>query len=772
MIILESIRVRNFRAIREAVFKPLDAGITGIFGSNGAGKTTFLAATLFALFGVKPPGASVASLRRTGSAKEECSASVLFQHLGQTVEVIRELKGSNNRVVVNIFVDGIPETVTSVGAADTWIGQRLGVDAAGFMTAFVVRQKELDALVNARPAERKAIIEKLAGIETINEALKKARKNENIAKEILNSFPGSESAISEAEAQVLFLTEKADELSAKKDALQAQLLGYQHSQKTLSSELETLRDSESKLFKNETLVNSLKGENENHAETLKRLEYLSTITDDFDIEALRESHKTVAKQISEKTQELNSLRVKRTGLENKIVELSEELSKINSFISNSSANSDDEKDLKEESFAIEESIKELSNLHSSALARQKDMLESIATLEHSTECPTCHTHLADPKQLISSLNELSENYAKEAFIAKENLELNYIRRSEVSSELSDIKHLLEWNEKSLTISQQLNIFNNSLGNLEADSAFELTLESLNIEKDKISEIGVRAKNILNDRQALSNANVKLTQNTATAHDLERELIELRKNFSMERLSLVKTQLSQTQTEAERLSSTVNESFSELSNFQSRLLVANNHYKSVTEQWKRKKELLVGQEKKALTTELIEKFRQESVASLAPELSEYATELISDITNGAYTEIRLDDEFNVSVVSSTGDVRNVSWLSGGEESAVAFALRLAIAFLITGGNPSLLWLDEVLTAQDEDRRTSMLSTIRNLPIDQIIMINHSQGATDVADKAVTVIPDVVNGSTLQSDDGENDAPTYDSLDDIEDDTDFM
>ena len=175
MIILQSIRVRNFRAIKEAVFQPQEEGITGIFGPNGAGKTTFLAATLFALYGVKPSGAGQSSLRRIGSGKEESSVSVVFTHLGQQVEIIRELKSPNNRVVVNIYVDGVPQTVTSVTAADQWIKTRLGIDANGFMTAFVVRQKELDQLVQAKPAERKQLIEKLAGIGAINIALKSSR---------------------------------------------------------------------------------------------------------------------------------------------------------------------------------------------------------------------------------------------------------------------------------------------------------------------------------------------------------------------------------------------------------------------------------------------------------------------------------------------------------------------------------------------------------------------------------------------------------------------
>ena len=128
---------------------------------------------------------------------------------------------------------------------------------------------------------------------------------------------------------------------------------------------------------------------------------------------------------------------------------------------------------------------------------------------------------------------------------------------------------------------------------------------------------------------------------------------------------------------------------------------------------------------------------------------------------------MNDVFDVTVVSSTGEEREVSWLSGGEESAVAFALRLAIAFLITGDNPSLLWLDEVLTAQDADRRASMLTTIRSLPIDQILVINHTEEAADIVDGVVTVVPDPRGGSILVDGivDGIPDVVRVDILDDI-------
>jgi energy-coupling factor transporter ATP-binding protein EcfA2 len=61
----------------------------------------------------------------------------------------------------------------------------------------------------------------------------------------------------------------------------------------------------------------------------------------------------------------------------------------------------------------------------------------------------------------------------------------------------------------------------------------------------------------------------------------------------------------------------------------------------------------------------------------------------------------------------------------------------VAFLITGGNPELLWLDEPLTAQDKDRRSAILSMIRKLPINQILMINHAQEAQDIVDYEITL-----------------------------------
>lgn len=750
MIILESIRLRNFRAIREAVFKPQKSGLIGIFGPNGAGKSTFLAGTLFALFGVKPNGASVASLRRINSAGEECSASVVFKHLNQTVEIIRELKGGNNRVVVDIYVDGVPQTVTSVGAADTWIAQRIGIDAVGFLTAFIVRQKELDALITARPAERKAIIEKLAGIDTINEALKKARKDENTAKAILESLPGSVEKIEEASAQVELLSERVNDLANIKEEKQAELSELQQTISSLSTSLETYRSIESQIYQVRSQISTLEAGMESDQSTILRLEPIVKAGTSFNIEELREAHKAISTTLAEKTQTINSTSVFQHQLATSKESLTATIRELTEQISDTVKYDGALPEIEEKIAELQSDLQKTRNNIAVAANKTEDYKEKIHALQgNHKNCPTCNTALSDVDGLIADFEAIIAEYSdKQITLSSNAIEIETLISAALNEKRSAEAYITA-KQDLVNASNELVRVNNEISELPDITSLKKEVEDLESQKETVTENGFKAKQYDSSKVEYETAVSAVKQKTLKLMELEPMIVDLESKFSAEKYNKIRLDVDQKQKNATWLSSKLNEAFSELSSFQSRLGVANNNLRSATEQWNRKKELFKAQERKALTTEVIDKFRQDSIASLAPELSERATELISEITSGAYTEIRLDESFNVTVVNSIGEIRDVSWLSGGEESAVAFSLRLAIAFLITGDNPSLLWLDEVLTAQDGERRASMLSTIRHLPIDQIILINHTADSTDIVDQAVTVVPDIENGSVLVS-----------------------
>lgn len=752
MIRIESVRLRNFRSIREAFFRPLETGISVIQGNNGAGKTTLLAGLLFALYGTRPKGSSISNLRRKKSdhTKDECSVSVVFRHMGQDVEVIREIKGASNRVVLNVYVDGKEATVTSVSSGDAWIRQRLGIDEKSFMTAFAVRQKELDSLITATLSERKQIIERLAGIEVINDALKAARKNENDARSTLESLPGSQTAVEEAENQTLLLNSKVEELGSIANNVQNQLNTQGTKEQEAVVLVTELTSLETNLLRGKGQLENLLQQDRQNQDTLYRLRYLDEVNDDEDLDMLRERHKNLTVSINEKRNTYSQSVVKRTNILDRNRELDilkqENGAKLSTVTEALSAVTI------EEVFAEREKLEEIvtvcTNEISGLKARESDLRESIRLLGESTDCPTCETHLDDPHALVTRLTNTANTYSEEIIVKQSTVDNSRLQLTVTNDRIIqfDVKDGLE---RSLELVKQEK--EQILKALPVEEYLEELLnevEKLEIERTTVTEIGQKLSNIGKDRELREELKREVTSAGATIETLRQQIKEWGRKFSDQKLLTAKNDLERLKNSRETLNRSWTQVSSDLASYESRLTIANNNYKSVTEQWKRKSELLKAQETNGLTTALLDKFRRETVASLTPELSENASELISEITSGAYTSINIDDDFNILVMNSAGDTRTIGELSGGEESAVALSLRLAIGLLITGRQPEFLWMDEVLTAQDTDRRSSMLETIRGLPYSQIIMVSHTSDATEIADLTVTVVPDLENGSTLE------------------------
>lgn len=148
---------------------------------------------------------------------------------------------------------------------------------------------------------------------------------------------------------------------------------------------------------------------------------------------------------------------------------------------------------------------------------------------------------------------------------------------------------------------------------------------------------------------------------------------------------------------------------------------------------------------ALATGL-ERFRAQRLAALAPALSESASDYLSILTDGALVAMELSDDFEPMITAADGTSRPVTMLSGGEESVVALALRLAIGDEVIEGAGSLLVLDEILGALDDARRSLVTRTLRDLGR-QVVLVHH--GETDFADASFTVVPGP-DGATIHED----------------------
>jgi exonuclease SbcC len=137
--------------------------------------------------------------------------------------------------------------------------------------------------------------------------------------------------------------------------------------------------------------------------------------------------------------------------------------------------------------------------------------------------------------------------------------------------------------------------------------------------------------------------------------------------------------------------------------------------------------------------------------LRPELSELASAFLQDLTDGRYSELELDDSYNV-VVLEDGVPKPV--ISGGEEDMANLVLRLAISQMIAeraGQQFSLLVLDEVFGSLDETRRHNVVELLRRLQdrFEQVILISHIESVREGLDHIVTVRYDEETGASVVS-----------------------
>ncbi|HUX34769.1 MAG TPA: SbcC/MukB-like Walker B domain-containing protein, partial [Gemmatimonadaceae bacterium] len=125
--------------------------------------------------------------------------------------------------------------------------------------------------------------------------------------------------------------------------------------------------------------------------------------------------------------------------------------------------------------------------------------------------------------------------------------------------------------------------------------------------------------------------------------------------------------------------------------------------------------------------------------LRPEISALASTLITDLTDGRYTELELDDDYAIRVLED--GIRKPA-ISGGEEDIANLVLRLAISQMIAdrAGQPfSLLVLDEVFGSLDEVRRQNVVELLRRLHdrFEQVIVITHIESVREGLDRVMTV-----------------------------------
>jgi len=174
--IIHSLKALGFRIIGEPIDISFpEEGRIGILGQNESGKTTFLQAIEYALYGLRR-GAGVEGERENlvTWGKNEAKLEIEFTS-GQDTYVLQRVFGakSGHRASLTPVIEGVKDksnSITSLRDIEAKIEQITGMDRDSFTKLIYVKQKDLDALRELAKSKREQLVNKVMGIEVFDDA--------------------------------------------------------------------------------------------------------------------------------------------------------------------------------------------------------------------------------------------------------------------------------------------------------------------------------------------------------------------------------------------------------------------------------------------------------------------------------------------------------------------------------------------------------------------------------------------------------------------------
>ena len=165
---LNKLVIKNFKKFHHAELEFSD-GLTGIVGSNGAGKSTIVEAIAWALYGNRASSIKRDFIRNARARESDAVEARLTLSLGkQELVIYRAMKGKGLMAEAFLELDG-RRTATGSKEVDTRLEEILKISYQDFMKTFYARQKDLDNLLKEGGMGKREYLLKLLGLEDIKE---------------------------------------------------------------------------------------------------------------------------------------------------------------------------------------------------------------------------------------------------------------------------------------------------------------------------------------------------------------------------------------------------------------------------------------------------------------------------------------------------------------------------------------------------------------------------------------------------------------------------
>jgi DNA repair protein SbcC/Rad50 len=698
--ILKSIRLKNFRKFKESYVEFPD-GVTGVVGLNGVGKSSLFEAVAWTLYGPVAARTSTDQIKREGAASSEpCRVELEFIFDDDAYHVVREMSGKNLSASGSATVNG-KMAVNGAEVLSRFIQKKLGMDWKSFYTSIFAKQKELNTLSSMSPSERRQLILRMLGINAVDEILSQIRSDIKEKKNLIDNLAGD--LVDEHGQNKILLFKQEIEHQQKKHQERFLRLEEQkkHHQKIQENLLKIKKDCEAQKISYEKLLSTSGKLEENKSIFEKKQRFENDI-------------KLMEKTIHERRETLEKIKENLLlfeSLDKELQDFDQQQEKNTSSIQTLIKKKEQNSTL---SIRLREDMKEVT--------AKKHVIEKMGP---QAKCPTCERVLGDQqKKLITAFTE---------DIAKKNHEV----------------HRLIEEEKKLQME-----FDRSSREKQALQKKNMFLRSRVVEREKFqSTVRHTTQEIERENQELDRKKKDLkTLGVVDFDEKHYRLIRIRvtEAYTLYQESLAK--LDEIKEKQQKIAVELKEQEGEKKLIDQQI---KTYEKNIEEQQRLEKKLeterLEAQHRNILS-EVMESFRTYLISQIRPMLSAHASELFDELTDGKYSQIELDEDYDL-LVYDHGVPYTIERFSGGEEDLANLCIRLAISEIITeraGSVFQFVILDEIFGSQDQIRKQNIIKTLNGFSskFKQIFLITHVEDIKHFTEHTMVISEDESGISSIK------------------------
>ncbi len=794
--IIKNLKLKNYRRFQNIELE-LPENIVGIIGNNGVGKTTIVEAIGWCLYGNRIKRTDKQDIRsQLCDPGEECIVEMIFNSGENEYRINRKLKGKTAIVEAAIYMNSNeePEAVQERGVNE-YIEKLLNLDYRSFFISVFAKQKDLAALSTLQPEERRKSIARMINIEAIDAARLQLRADRKSKQDIRKGIESSLKDDKDLKAQKKQLKLELDAAVKSKKEMFDQLNQIQENHKALLKEfdkLNKLRDEyyqvQARIEKWDTLHKQSEEGKEKHIkqiktikETQKELDLLKPQLNDFKkISATKEKldkasgHFFQQQAMLDEKKRLDQL-ITREHF--KLTKLSEELKGFGGIENRVEENSKKTGELETQREQLRAELSKVEGLLSNVTNMGQELKgkkEKIEGLGQESPCPVCTRPLENfydsvvshfEEELSGLRKKYSENdktkkelkqkiqqfdsQLKEAGKTRDGLLQAQQQNKELEKQLKQTKETHAEFENNL---KELRKKIGALGKIEYDEKehreCKKKFKELTEIRDKILKYEENVKRLPDEQNELLQIENSLKEFQTVLLSEKKQLDKL--NYNEDNYLLLKKEVAGKQHQLDLKKEDVHK-------IEQQIVSIEKDKERVIHEIatsKKLKQKITEIKDEVYYLEALDEhfgiFRQELAGRIRPLIALRASELLSLTTQGRYTIMELDEDYNIFLYDQTAKFP-MARFSGGEQDLANLCLRIAISQVVAerSGRSQInfIVLDEIFGSQDELRKEMILLALQQLSSQfrQIFIITHVEGIKD----SLPVIVSVEEKSEMES-----------------------